>query len=201
MGAMFALALLLAACGDGRPRAEDFAVTGSARFADAEGEAPGSGESLRAFATLFGTGTFLDPDCPVRNPTGRFRARFDGTVKLAEDGSFTLRMPARDVVFATEDGCRLGGVDVDRIDAITVRGALRPSAAACDAYARAKAGRTGGSPDITREACLRQGTTAIVAQQRFAIDPGAVRTVVLPVELVFQRLERLDGSVVDEEDR
>ncbi len=164
----------------------EFVLSGTARYPDADGVGPE--ESLRVFATIQGIGTYVEPACVTREPTGPFRAQVAGKAEIRPDGSWTLRVESSDAKLTTHDGCPLGGVEIASIRSATIRGALRPSPSACAAF---------GPTEGARAACLREGTSAIVAEKRVDLDLVPSPDVDLRTDLVFQRLERLDGTIVE----
>ncbi len=193
---LFFLALISACQAGSGP--DDLVVEGRAFFAKPALGTPMPGESIHVFATIEGTGAYLEPQCALRAPVGRFRGRFDGVAKVDASGRWSLATPRGQVRFTTDGGCPLRDVADAVVDAIWVRGAMRPRVQICEGYGNAKAAAEGSNAVVVRSACLRDGTTAIVAQRRFEVSvgdpPGRLET-----DLAFHQLERIDGSIVEEE--
>ena len=140
----------LAACtdDDGADTAStESAVTGNAVYRDAatdaagntrEPAAPPPQQDVAIRVRLEGLATLLDlaPGC-LLDPTGRFEARYAGTLAIGEDGACTGTLAESSAELVTTAGCLISDLEVGVIDRATVRAELAPTTTNCETYCEA----------------------------------------------------------------
>lgn len=142
-----ALAALAACTDDDGVDTTESAITGKAVYRDATTDAAGNTREPAApppqqdvvlRVRLEGSATLLDlaPGC-LLDPTGRFEARYAGTLAIGEDGTCTGTLADSSAELVTTAGCLISDLEVGLIDRATVRAELAPTTTNCETYCEA----------------------------------------------------------------
>jgi hypothetical protein len=124
-------------------------VTGAMRYADAATNADGTpreaaappAQDVTITVEVRGTGviTGLDASCTLDGTTGQFRALFDGSAEVDENGAYVVGYGEGDARIETLSGCPIPELTVSAITDVVVRAELAATTASCETYCAASA--------------------------------------------------------------
>lgn len=150
--ALLSVTFLAAACTDGGTDTgtETSEVTGTMRYDDAatnadgtprEAEAPAPGDDVTLTIEVRGTGvvTGLEPSCTLEGTSGQFRALYDGTAEVDDQGAYVAGFGSGSARIETLGGCTIPELTVTAITDVVVRAELAATTTSCESYCSASA--------------------------------------------------------------
>jgi hypothetical protein len=125
-------------------------VTGAMRYQDATTNSDGSprdaasvpaDQSVTVTVEVRGTGviTGVEASCTLDGATGQFRALFDGTANVDENGAYVAGFGSGSARIETLSGCAIPELTVNAITDVVVRAEIAATTQSCETYCAASA--------------------------------------------------------------
>lgn len=125
-------------------------VTGNMHYRDAatnadgtprEAEAPAPEDGVTVTVEVRGTGVIsgLEPSCSLEGANGQFKALYDGTAAVDDNGAYVAGFGSGSARIETLGGCEIPELTVNVITDIVVRGEIAATTTSCQSYCSASA--------------------------------------------------------------